>query len=399
MKTAHSSAASGAALTTALCFAIAVLEGFDIQALGVAAPKLAPEFGLSPSELGWVFSISNIGLVVGASIGGWLADRLGRKPVLIGAVVTFGLFTFLTSLSGGFMALFLTRMLAGLGFGAALPNMMAVATEISSPSKRATTAAAMFCGMPVGGGLAALVTQILPAGFDWRVIFVIGGVLPLFVAVALYFFMRETLSSRERAVSERVPVTKALFGEGRAVPTVLLWLTFLPTLLMLYLFLNWLPMLVTANGLDRAVAPQASLAFNFASVPGALLMGFLVDRYGARWPLAGAYAALIATLLALGVAHDLGPILTLSGAAGFLLMGANFALYGVAAMYYPANVRGTGSGASIAVGRVGSISGPLLAGLLLSGGLSAVHVVQYMAPVAAVACIAVFLLGFFRRSE
>jgi len=388
-----------AALTTALCFAVAVLEGFDIQAIGVTAPKLAPEFGLTPGQLGWVFSISNIGLVVGASLGGWLADRLGRKPVLIGSVMMFGLFTLLTALSGSFTTLFLTRLLAGLGFGAALPNMMAVATEISAPSKRAITAAAMFCGMPIGGGSAALLTQVLPATYDWRTIFVIGGVLPLLVAAALYAFMQETLTAQERSARERVPVGKALFGEQRAMPTILLWLTFLPTLLMLYLFLNWLPMLVTANGLDRAVAPQASLAFNFASVPGALILGFLVDRYGARWPLAGAYAALIVTLMALGVARELGPILALSGAAGFLLMGANFALYGVAAMYYPVNVRGTGSGASIAVGRVGSISGPLLAGLLLAGGLSAVQVVQYMAPVAATACVAVFLLGFFKRAE
>jgi AAHS family 3-hydroxyphenylpropionic acid transporter len=399
MNTAQTRGSSHAAITTALCFAVAVLEGFDIQAVGVAAPRLAPEFGLSPDQLGWVFSISNIGLVIGASLGGWLADRLGRKPVLIGAVVMFGLFTLLTALSGSFATLFIARMLAGLGFGAALPNMMAVATEISSPNKRATTAAAMFCGMPVGGASVALLTQVLPSGFDWRVIFVIGGVLPLVVAVALQFLMPETLTSQERAARERVPVITALFGEGRAAPTLLLWLTFLPTLLMLYLFLNWLPMLVTANGLDRAVAPQASLAFNLASVPGALLVGMLVDRFSGRWPLAGAYAALSVTLLALATAKGLGPILMLSGAAGFLLMGANFALYGVAAMYYPSNVRGTGSGASIAVGRVGSICGPLLAGLLLASGLTAVQVVQYMAPAAAVACVAVFLLGFFKRVE
>lgn len=392
------SAGASAAVIIGLCFAVAVLEGFDIQAIGVAAPKLAPEFGLTPGQLGWVFSISNIGLVIGASLGGWLADRFGRRPVLIASVLTFGAFTLLTALSGAFSTLFLTRLLAGLGFGAALPNMMAVAAEISKPDKRAITAAAMFCGMPIGGGAAALTTQLLP-GFDWRIIFFIGGLLPLVVAGALYAFMQETLRSEPRSAQEAVPVLKALFGEGRAAPTALLWLTFLPTLLMLYLFLNWLPMLATANGLDRAVAPQASLAFNFASVPGALLLGYLVDRYGARWPLAGAYAALIVVLLALGVASELGSILVLSGAAGFLLMGANFALYGVAATYYPANVRGTGSGASIAVGRIGSISGPLLAGLLLSGGLSAANVVHYMAPVAATACIAIFLLGFFRRAE
>ena len=131
------------------------------------------------------------------------------------------------------------------------------------------------------------------------------------------------------------------------MPTLLLWLTFLPTLLILYLMLNWLPTLVVAKGLDRAVAPQASLAFNWASVAGALLIGWLVDRFGPRWPLTLAYAGLIASLVALGAASDHTMIVAYSGIAGFLLLGANYALYGVAPSYYPSAMRGTGSGASV----------------------------------------------------
>lgn len=385
------------AVTIALCLAVAVLEGFDIQAMGVVAPRLAPEFQLDPRQMGWLLSISNIGLVFGAAVGGWIADRVGRKPVFICAVIIFGAFTLATSVAPEYPLLLAARLLAGMGFGAALPNMMAVAAEISTPAKRASTAAAVFCGMPLGGGLSALVTQVLPPDTDWRTLFVIGGTLPLLLAPVLYLLLPETMQPTDRSTSGRTPLVTALFGDGRAAPTLLLWLTFLPTLLILYLILNWLPALVVANGLERSIAPQASLAFNFASVVGALLIGQLVDRVGTRWPLVFAYAALIVALFALSNATRLAPIAFWSAACGFALMGANYSLYGVAASYYPQHVRGTGSGASVAVGRVGSFAGPILAGLLLDLGATATQVMQYMAPVAAVAGIAVFALSFRSR--
>jgi AAHS family 3-hydroxyphenylpropionic acid transporter len=310
----------------------------------------------------------------------------------------FGVFTLGVAFVRNFEALFAVRLLAGLGFGAALPNMMAIATELSAPARRASTAALVFCGLPIGGGSVALLTQVLPAALDWRVLFIAGGVLPALLVPALYRLLPETLIPAERqAPKDRAPILKALFGEGRAVPTLLLWLTFLPTLLILYLLLNWLPTLVVAKGLDRAIAPQASLAFNWASVAGALVLGRLVDRFGPRWPLTLSYGALIVALVALGASTHHTMILTLSGVAGFFLLGANYALYGVAPAYYPTAMRGTGSGASVAVGRVGSILGPAAAGMLLAGGSSAMNVVQYMAPVAAVAGIAVCALSFFRR--
>jgi MFS transporter, AAHS family, 3-hydroxyphenylpropionic acid transporter len=380
-------------VTVALCFLIAVLEGFDIQAMGVAAPRVAREFLFDPKQMGWIFSISNIGLVIGASVGGWLADRWGRKPIFIASVAVFGAFTLLTAMAASYETFLSVRFCAGLGFGAALPNMMAIAAEISRPEKAASTAAIMFCGMPVGGGLSALATQLLPAGFDWRTLFLLGGILPMIMVPALWRLMPETLSRADKGEVARTSVGRTLFGEGRAASTLLLWATFLPTLLILYLFLNWLPTLVIANGFDSATAPRTSMAFNFGSVAGALVFGHLVDRFHFRWPMTLAYLALIVALLGLGEARDPAIMVALSAAVGFFLLGANYALYGVAPVYYPGAIRGTGSGASVAVGRVGSILGPLLAGLMMSGGTSATGVVRYMIPVAAIAAISVFALS------
>jgi AAHS family 3-hydroxyphenylpropionic acid transporter len=230
------------AIPIALCMAVAVLEGFDIQAMGVAAPRLAPEFGLGAREMGWVFAVSNIGMVLGAALGGWLADRVGRKPVFLGAVTMFGVFTLCVVIARDFETLFAVRLLAGLGFGGALPNMMAIATELSSRERRASTASLIFCGLPIGGGTVALLTQVLPNALDWRVLFIVGGLLPALLVPALHWLLPETLTPAERqAPKDRTPIFKALFGGGRAVPTLLLWLAFLPTLLILYLILNWLP--------------------------------------------------------------------------------------------------------------------------------------------------------------
>src|SRR5512138_458732 len=274
--------ARSAAVTIALCFLVAVVEGFDIQAIGIAAPRLAPQFGLTPGEMSWIFAASNIGLVIGASFGGWFADRVGRKPVFIAAVVIFGLFTLLTTVASTFAVFVVVRFCAGLGFGAAIPNMMAVAAEVSAPERRAVTAAAMFCGMPIGGGTSALLTQVLPTDFDWRVLFIVGGIFPLLLAPALHFFMTETLKPGE-ASKARVNVWNALFGAGRAPATLLLWLAFLPTLIILYLILNWLPTLMVAKGMGPAVAPQVSLLINFGSAAGSLLCDWLVDKHDAHW--------------------------------------------------------------------------------------------------------------------
>ena len=435
---------NGAWRVVALCFAVMVVEGFDIQAMGVAAPALGPELKLSREVLGQALSASNIGLVIGAIAGGWLADVFGRKPVLVGAVVTFGLFTLMTMQSSSFEMLFVARLMTGLGFGGALPNVMAIAADVAPERRRGSTAAIMFCGMPVGGSAVALLSWLGHQG-EWRLLFMIGGIIPLVLAPVLLFAMRESQAPERRPVNlaafapwlaampigvvawllleqvGRMPGAgsvggviapwlggvlgllgaymiahrEPLFGGGRASASILLWVIFFPTLLVVYLVLNWLPTLVEAKGF-KADASLASVLFNVFAVVGALCLGPLVDRFGLRWPITLGFLALIGVLIGLAQATDYLAVMALSGALGFFVLGCNYAVYGAAASYYAAEMRGRGSGAAIAWGRLGSVAGPLIGGYLLQGGSAPAEVVYAMAPFALVAAVGVFALTFVR---
>lgn len=396
-------AAPGAALTILICFLVAVLEGFDIQAIGLVAPRLAAQAGLGPEQLGAVFSMANVGLVLGAMFGGWLADKWGRKPVFMIAVAIFGAFTWATAYATDYNSLLVVRVLVGFGLGAALPNIMAIAAETGRPDRRASTATMMFCGMPVGGACSAIFMANLPAHYDWRLIFYIGGILPLVLVGVIWLGMRETRSAAAGEAAKTMSTAKALFGEGRTPATLLLWLTFFPTLMILYMLLNWLPSLMAAKDLSRPleffvgplkVGMNASFTFNLASVFGALLLGQIIDRIGFRWPTIVCFVGLLGGLMGLARATEMPPALAFAGVAGFFILGAQYALYGVATSFYPAAARGIGSGAVTAAGRVGAIVGPWAAGELLKFGLTAEQTIMAMAPAAVLAGVAVFLLSF-----
>ena len=386
---------AGAGLVVLICFLIAAVEGYDIQAFGVVAPKLIPDLGLDPSQQGWAASAAMIGLVLGAFIGGWFADRAGRKPVLLASVATFGVFSVVTALSQGYDGLLWARFLTGLGFGGAMPNLIAIATEISDPKRRAATVTTMFCGMPAGGAAVSLLARLMGDDLGWRTIFMVGGVVPLVLVPLIFLLLPETRPEHPQGADRST--WRGLFGERRAVTTVLLWTVFAMTLVVLYLMLNWLPTLVVAKGLTPADGSAAALSFNLTSIAGALLLGFVVDRAGYRWPVTLTFLLLALAMGALAAAGTLASVLVLSGVAGFLLLGAQYSLYAVIPSLYPPQVRAAGTGAAVAVGRLGSIAGPLLAGELRNAGYGAGQVFGVMIPVVLAAAAAVFALSWLAR--
>ena len=381
----------GAGLVVFVCFLVAAIEGYDIQAFGVAAPKLGPQMQLGPSQIGWVGSIAMIGLVIGAFCGGWLADRVGRKPVLLVSVAAFGVFSIATASAGSYDILLATRFATGLGFGGALPILIAMATEIARPKMAAATTTAMFCGMPVGGAAVSLAARLAGDGLDWRSLFVAGGIAPLVLLPLMLVVLPETRDPTPAGTDRAV--LRGLLGEGRWAATVCLWVTFFLNLVVLYLALNWLPTLVVAKGLAPSDGFTASLAFNVAGALGALALGVMSDRFGWRRPLLVAFGLLAVAMAGLAVARTPLALDVLSAISGACVVGALFVLYSVAPALYPAALRGAGAGAAVAVGRIGSIVGPLVAGELRAAGATPGEVFLSMAPVAVVAAASLLLLG------
>lgn len=390
-------AAGGTAWILSLCLIVAILEGVDLQSTGVAAPRMAHEFGLSVGQMGLAFSAGMLGLLPGAMLGGRLADRIGRKRVLLLSMLVFGVFSFLTAMVWSFPSLLAARVLTGLGLGGAMPNLIALSAEAVAPRLRNTAVSIMYCGMPLGGALAALIGVLSAGDTAWRHIFYAGGVGPLVIVPLLLAALPESQAFEAQTAlgrgqnAEPEPTMKVLFGEGRAAATLQVWIGFFCTLIVLYFLLNWLPSLTVGRGLSRSQAGVTQIFFNAGSVIGVLGIGILMDRFQPRLIVAAVYAGIVASLVALAGAGGMQSLCISVLFAGMCVVGAQSMLYSLAAGCYRTAMRGTGVGAAVAVGRLGSIVGPLAAGQLLAIGTSATTVIGASVPVTIVAAVAALL--------
>ena len=385
---------STVATTLALCFAIALLEGLDLQSVGVAAPRMAREFGLTVSQMGIAFSAGTFGLLPGAMLVGRLADRIGRKRVLIASVVLFGLLSIATAQVSTFAMLVVVRVLTGIGLGGAMPNLIALSSEAVEPRSRSSAVATMYCGIPFGGVIASVIGVLLAGDTEWRHIFYVGGVGPLLLVPLLVWFLPESRAYLDVAGTQaaRASVARTLFGDGRTTSTVALWVSYFCTLIVLYFLLNWLPSLMASRGLDRAHVGLVQIAFNVGAGLGALGIGAALDRMRASRVVGGMYVGIVLSLAALAAAPGFASLAAAAFAAGMFVVGGQSVLYALAAIYYPTAMRGTGVGAAVAVGRLGSVVGPLAAATLLAAGRSAPVVIGASIPVTLVAAFAAFVL-------
>jgi MFS transporter, AAHS family, 3-hydroxyphenylpropionic acid transporter len=249
--------------TLALCFLAILCEGIDIVSMGLAAPRMAPALGLTRDQLGPLFSVSIVGLLVGAVIFGRIADRFGRKWTLVICLAIFGVFSLATAAVRPFEALLAVRLAAGLGLGGALPNLVALAAEAVAPESRAGLVTRITCGLPFGGAICGIVAVNL----DWQAIFYVGGLAPLALAPIAAFALPESrafIEARQSAsptAAARDDFRWILFGGRRAGATLLLWTASFASLLALYVLLNWLPTLLGDRGLSKPHASLGPLGF------------------------------------------------------------------------------------------------------------------------------------------
>ncbi|HUO23268.1 MAG TPA: MFS transporter [Caulobacteraceae bacterium] len=396
MPTASSTAVQPGAraiLIVALCCLVTMLEGIGLQAPGLTVPVLGPLFHMTANAKDWFLSASTFGLIIGAAAGGRLSDLIGRKGVLVVSVVLFAIFSLATAASGSIPMLTAMRFLTGLGFGGALPNVIALAVESVPDDKRRTAVGFLYAGLPTGGGLASLIAALASAPSQWPLVYLVGGAAPLLIAPLLLWILPRS-KPEPKVAGVSVGVASALFGEGRAGRTLLLWMAFFAGLLIMYLLLGWLPSLMVARGLTRPQASTVQVAFNWFGALGSVATGLMLDRGRRTLSTALVFAATAAALAYLaGAPAQLSFAILAGGLVGATISGAQTVLYSLAPNCYPARIRGTGVGFAVAIGRLGSAAGPHLAGLLVGAGRSAEQVLMTLVPIIAVSACGAILVS------
>jgi len=377
------------------CIVMAI-EGYDMQLAAFAAPAIIKAWHINKSFFGPVFGFGLFGYMLGATLLGSMGDRFGRKKVIIGGTLWFGIYTLVATHAASITGLLALRFVAGLGLGASVPTTLALAVEYAPSRRRATTVGILFIGYNIGAAAAGFIAARLIPVFGWPSVFYIGGIAPILLSLILIFALPESISflalQREgfadvSAIVARlrpdltfdksarfvlreekrsgVPASH-LFTEGRARVTLLLWFAYIFSLTGQFFLTSWLPTVLVASGLSLGHAVVTGSAVQIGGAFGGLILCWLIDKRGIL-ALAASFG-IVAPLIALvpwATSTDL-MLMPLAFLIGFCLMGGLTGLNGISGTFYPTYIRSTGVGWALGVGRVGSILGPVLGGILIS---------------------------------
>jgi AAHS family 4-hydroxybenzoate transporter-like MFS transporter len=380
-----------------------ILDGIDNQLLGNAVPSLMRDWSLPRGAFTTVLALGPLGMMFGGALGGMLGDRIGRRTALLSSVLSFAALTLVISTVNGVMMLGVLRFLAGLGLGGAMPNAAALASEYVPRRQRPFAVTLTIVCIPLGGTLAALLSaQVLPS-YGWRTLFVVGGIIPIVLAIVLFKVLPESpryLAGRRERWSELIAMLRRLghnvpadatfveastgqkvkskasmrdlFVPAFRLDTIGLFGSFFFCLLVNYVGILLIPAMLTGAGFTQAVASNSLAAWNFGGVGGAIIGALIIQRLGSRITMLSMSAIAVASAFAMA-AMPLDPQSTFRLVAMFVLLGGvlnavQTTMYALAANVYPTEIRGTGIGTAVAVGRIGNVLASYVGAFALDRG-------------------------------
>jgi MFS transporter, AAHS family, 4-hydroxybenzoate transporter len=419
-----------------VCFLVMILDGFHTGAMAFVAPALIADLAIPHLALGTILSAALVGLTVGTFAAGPLADRFGRRRILIYSVLICSIGSLLTTRITGASTLIACRFLTGLGIGAAMPNCTTLASEFIPARRRELLLNMMFCGFPLGASTSGFFTAWIVPHYGWRGVFLTGGVLPIFLA-AFLFRMPESISfmvvrkypvekiraalsmiagadkqanaliaSAARFVASEAAIPRAksplqvILSRRYLLGTVMLWLAYFMGLVLYYLLTSWMPTLIRDAGYSVSRAATASALFPLGGGLGAVLCGWLMGRTNATRVVSGAY--LLTAILLVVLARSTGNITSLmfmTLLSGIAMNGAQSSMPVLAATFYPTFGRASGVAWMLAMGRIGGIIGAFGGGVLLNAGYSLRQIISSLSVAALISALAMFCKDFGSRQS
>jgi MFS transporter, AAHS family, 4-hydroxybenzoate transporter len=372
------------------------IEGYDMQVVGFAAPAIIKAWRVNRALFGPIFGWGLFGYMLGATVLSNLADRVGRKKLIVGGGLLFGAFTLAAAYSTSVTELLVLRFIAGLGLGCSIPSAIALSAEYAPARGRATAISVIFIGYNIGSAVGGFIAAKTIPAFGWPSVFYIGGLAPIVLSLVLIFALPESVrflalrpdrQDRVAAIVSKLapgqkfapgtqfflreenqrglPVTH-LFTDGRAMMTSLLWLAYISSLLGHAFLTNWLPTILESSGKSLARADIAGGLLQAGGGAGCLVVGWLLDRYGIS-SIAMGFALTAPLVVLFGVVGGSDLMLwTLTFLTGICLLGGQVGLNALSGSLYPTYIRSTGAGWAFGVGRIGSILGPVIGGFLIN---------------------------------
>ncbi len=378
-----------------------ILDGFDNQVMGGAIPALMREWHKTRPEFALVLTAGMVGMMIGGAIGGVLGDRFGRRVALLGSVISFGILTVGVSMASSIEMLIVLRFLAGLGLGGAMPTATAISSEYVPRRQRPVAVTLTVICIPLGGAFAGWIGGYILPRYGWRVLFAVGGALPLLLAAFLFFALPE--SPRYMAgLQERWAELRALLRRlGHSVPddaafvdphekatkrasigelfvpefradTIALFACFLFCFFGAYMGTNWVPSMLDRAKFDVGTASYGLLAWNLGVLVFALVAAFIIPRIGSRTTMlvlaAGSMAGCVTLAMMNITPAQVVPVFIMLGITGGLVNATQTTMYALAANVYPTNIRATGVGTTVAFGRIGGVLSPIIGAPVLDAG-------------------------------